>query len=173
MRIPYSLRNLVRKSYRDPDMPLHEKQRAWQTLLDLLPDETVQVTDPGLHTKEECSLHELVRAYIAEQKRMEERFFADEPDVVYLAEYQDQKTGKWRSWYYPSLSWEDCISSLGGFAEHCRITVTKFFPKQFEGGFMKEITAELNESGALTAIYSRMGPSFPAWRDLQWQMDAL
>ena len=169
----FSAKKLARKIAADPSMTLHEKQRAWLELANVLPDERVSADDIDLGTTEETGLCDLLRSYVAELNRLEEAFFADEPDVVYLAEYQDPETGEWRSWYYPALSWKDCISSLGGFAEHCRITVTKFFPKQFEGGFMKEITAELNESGTLTAIYTRMGPTFPAWRDLQWQMEAL
>lgn len=169
----FSARSRAAKIRRNPSMTLHEKQRAWLELTSVLPDERVRAEDLDLGTTEEIGLCDLLRAYVAEQKGLEEAFFADEPDVVYLAEYQDQETGEWRLWYYPSLSWEDCTSSLRGVAEHCRITVTKFFPKQFEGGFMREITAELNESGALTNIGTRMGPTFPHWRDLQWQMDAL
>lgn len=169
----FSAKKLARKIAADSSMTLHEKQRAWLKLANVLPDERVRADDIDLGTTEEIGLCDPLRAYVAEQNRLEESFFADEPDVVYLAEYQDPETGEWRPWYYPVLSWDACISSFGGFAEHCRITVTKFFPKQFEGGFMREITAELNESGALTDIYSRMGPTFPHWRDLQRQMDAL
>ena len=169
----FSARKLARKIDTDPAMTLHEKQCAWLELANVLPDERVRAEDLDLGTTEETGLCDLLRAYVAEQKRLEEAFFADEPDVVYLAEYQDPETGEWRSWYYPALSWEACISSLGGVADHCRITVTKFFPKQFEGGFIKEITAIFNETGALTDIFSRMGPTFPAWRDLAWQMEAL
>ena len=168
-----SARAIARKICRDPDMTLHEKQRRWLELTELLPDERVCLNDIVFELTEETGLHDLLRAFIAEQRQLEEAFFADEPDVVYLAEYQDPETGEWRSWYYPSLSWEGCMASLGGVVERSRITVTKFFPKQFEGGFMKEITAELNEGGALTDIHTRMGPTFPAWRDLEWQIRAL
>lgn len=169
-----SARAIARKICRDPDMTLREKQRRWLELTELLPDERMQADDLGLGTTEETGLHNLLRAYVTEQRRLEEAFFADEPDVVYLTEYQDSETGEWRSWDYPALSWEGCVSSLEeAHVADCCVTVTKYYPKQYEGGFMKEITAELNESGALTAIYSRMGPTFPAWRDLAWQMDAL
>ena len=169
-----SARAIARKICRDPDMTLHEKQRRWLELTELLPDERVCLNDIVFELTEETGLHDLLRAFIAEQRQLEEAFFADEPDVVYLAEYQDPETGEWRPWYYPALSWEDCVSSMeAAYVSGCPVEVTKFFPKQFEGGFMKEITAELNEGGALTDIHTRMGPTFPAWRDLEWQIRAL
>lgn len=164
MSVPFSLRTLARKIYRDDTMPLHEKQRAWQTLLDLLPDETVQVTDPDLHTTEERSLHALLRAYLAEQRRMEQQFFADEPDTVYLAEYLDSETGQWQSAYYPALSWDGISETLAG--NGCRAEITKFYPKQSENGFMKELTAVFSETQELMDVTSRMMMTFPTWRDL-------
>lgn len=169
MSVPFSLRTLARKIYRDDTMPLHEKQRAWQTLLDLLPDETVQVTDPVLHTVEERSLHELLRAYIAEQKRLEAQFFADEPDTVYLAEYLDAETGQWHSAYYPALSWSGISEVLD--RNGCPTEVTKFYPKQTENGFMKELTAVFSEKPELMDVKSRMMTTFPTWRDLDCAME--
>ena len=168
MNVPFSLSVLARKIYRDPDMPLHEKQRAWLELANLLPDETVQTTDPVLHTTEERSLHALLRAYIAEQKRMEQQFFADEPDTVYLAKYLDSETGQWQSAYYPALSWDGISEVLD--RNGCPTEVTKYYPKQTEGGFMKELTAVFSESGELTDVMSRMMMTFPTWRDLDCAM---
>ena len=169
----FSAGKLARKIYADPAMTLHEKQHAWLELANVLPDERVRADDIDLGTTEEIGLCDLLRAYVAEQRQLEEAFFADEPDVVYLAESEDPETGEWKSCYYPALSWSACTEFLQGAFACRRVEVTKYFPKQFEGGLMKEITAKFNESGALTAIGTRMGPAFPAWRDLQWQIDTL
>lgn len=175
MSIPFSLRDLVRKVYRDDTMPLHEKQRAWQTLLELLPDETVQTTDPVLHTVEARSLHELVRAYIAEQKRLERQFFADEPDTVYLADYRDRWSGETDRWSWPSLTWADVGDFLTDYLlsndAPCRAEITKYYPKQPENGFMKELTAVFNENLELLEVTSRMMMTFPAFRDLVSAME--
>ena len=175
MSIPFSLRDLVRKVYRDDTMPLHEKQRAWQTLLELLPDETVQAADPVLHTVEARSLHELVRAYIAEQKRMEQQFFADEPHAVYLAEYWSPYTECWEKWAWPALTWADIGEYLFDFSlcgyEPCRAEITKFYPKQTESGLMKELTAVFSETLELMDVTSHMMMTFPTFRDLVSAME--
>ena len=168
-----SARAIARKIYRDTDMTLHEKQRRWLDLTELLPDERVRVNDFAFGLTEEIGLHSLLCAYVTAQKRLEEAFFKDEPDVVYLADVSEPESCELRPAYYPFLSWSACTEYLHDVSAFRRVEITKFFPEQFEYGFMKEITAEFNENGALTEIGTRMGPTFPRWRDLEWQMHAL
>lgn len=94
MAAEFSAAALARKIFKDRTLTLREKQHAWLSLAEVMPDETVQTTDSFLDTPEERSLHELLRAFVAEQKQMEAQFFADEPDAVYFAEYQDSDTGE-------------------------------------------------------------------------------
>ena len=136
-----------------------------------MPDETVQTTDSFLDTPEERSLHELLRAFVAEQKQMEAQFFADGPDAVYLAEYQDSDKGEWHDSCYPYLSWNDVLVQELYYDR--RSCVTKYYPKQYVNGFMRELTAEFSETGLLMNITCRMLMTRPVYRDSFWAMLSL
>lgn len=169
MAAEFSAAALARKIFEDYTLTLREKQRAWLSLVEVMPDETIQTTDSVLDTPEERSLHELLRAFVAEQKQMEAQFFADEPDTVYLAEYQDSDTGEWHEPYYPYLSWDDVLEHV--LHDHYpKSYVTKYYPKQYVNGSMRELTAEFSETGMLMDISSRKMKTRPVYRDLFWAM---
>lgn len=52
-----------------------------------------------------------------------------------------------------------------------RAVATKFWPKRFVDGFMKEIYAEFDESGILMEISSQIMMTIPRFRDLEYQME--
>ena len=169
MAAEFSAAALARKIFKDRTLTLREKQHAWLSLMEVMPDETVQTTDSVQDTPEERSLHELLRAFVAEQRLMEAQFFADEPDTVYLTSYQNTETEDWFRAYYPYLSWDDVLENIL-YDHDGQACVTKYYPKQYVNGFMRELTAEFNELGLLMNITCRMMITRPVYRDLFWAM---
>ncbi len=172
MAAEFSVAALARKIFKDRTLTLREKQHAWLSLAEVMPDETVQTTDSFLDTPEERSPHELLRAFVAEQKQMEARFFADEQDTVYLAEYQDAETEKRYGTSDPYLSWDDVLEHELHYHDG-RSCVTKYYPKQYVNGFMRQLTAEFSETGLLMNITCRMLMTRPVYRDSFWAMLSL
>ena len=54
-----------------------------------------------------------------------------------------------------------------------RASVTKYYPKVWLNGFMRELTAEFNVLGELLDVTSRMQIPLPKFRDLTWHMEHL
>lgn len=161
------------------NLPLRHKQNALLAIAEATNDETVVVTGYPVNLKEEVRLKKLVSDYVSEQRHLEETFFSDEPDTVYLAEFQDLTTGQFTSVREPSLRWKACAQLI---SEHrdweivCRphrVFVTKFYPTLFVNGFMKELTAKLNEDGELLDIDSRMMMTVPKYQALFFRMASL
>jgi hypothetical protein len=77
------------------------------------------------------------------------------------------------------LSWEGCVQKLADYQDwemipgRYRAVATKFYPKRFVDGFMKEISAEFDEIGTLMEISSQMMMTVPRFRDLDYQMEQL
>ena len=165
--------------YHSRHTTLSDKHHALQEIIDTLPDETIQCTDFETKIPFEQSLHQLLRDYMAEQKRLEAAFFAAEPEVVYLVDLSQPVTGENWSGGEPSLSWEACARKLIDYMEWhentgpWRASVTKYYPKIFLNGFMRELTAELNAFGELLDVSSRMQIPLPQFRDLSWHMELL
>lgn len=156
-----------------------DKHRALQEIIDTLPDETVQCSDFTTKLPYKQSLRQLLKDYMTEQKRLEAAFFTSEPEVVYLVDLSNTITGEsWNSGE-PSLSWEACARKLTDYMEWHENTgpwqasVTKYYPKVYLNGFMRELTAEFNAFGELLDISSRMQIPLPKFRDLSWQMELL
>ena len=165
--------------YRDHSLSVREKHQAWQDMTASCPDETVCVRKYGSENLEQISLHGLLRSYMAEQKSVESQFFADEPDVVYLCGLRSLSTKERIEIREPSLSWEGCVQKIADYQDwemipgRYRAVATKFWPKLFADGFMKEIYAEFNESGILMEISSQMMMTIPLFRDLDYEMGQL
>ncbi len=165
--------------YRDHSLSVREKHRAWQDLVESCPDETVCVKSFVFEKMERISLHELLLSYMAEQKKVEAQFFTDERDVVYLCGLQSLSTNESIEIREPSLSWESCVHKIADYQDwemipgRYRAVATKFWPKRFVGGFMKEISAEFDETGTLMEISSQMMMTVPRFRDLDYQMEQL
>ena len=165
--------------FRNTNCPLRDKHEALLSIIRQTKDERVCVTRYSATRPEEISLHSLVMEYISEQRSLEVAFFADEPETVYLAEYQQVDTGEYTCIREPSLTWKACAHLLKEYLDleitvgpH-RIIVTKFYPKQSVNGFMKEMTVELNENGELMEIGSYMMMTIPHYRDLFCKMESL
>ena len=162
---------------RSRNTTLAEKHRAMREITDTLPDETIQCTDFETEQPFEQSLHALLRDFIAEQERLEEAFFATEPEVVYAIELRQPFTGEHWKADEPSLSWEACAHRVSGYLDWERrpgpwqAEVTKYYPKVFMNGFMRQLTAYFNEQYALLDISSRMQMTVPKYRDLSWCLD--
>lgn len=158
---------------------LKEKHAAWQEILDTVPDEAVQVTDFFTERPKTLNLHQLLREYMDEQRRLEAEFFADEPNVVYVIDLFNRVTGdRWHN-DEPFLSWETCAkeveSCLRCFEDEgpwCT-EVTKYYPKVFVDSFMRELTAEFNEQGELLEMGARTMMVIPKFRDLYVDMMSL
>ena len=103
--------------YRDHSLSVREKQLAWQALVKSGPDETVCVRNFVTEKLERISLHELLLSYMAEQKKVELQFFADEPDVVYLCALQNLSTDEYVEIREPSLSWEGCVQKIADYQD--------------------------------------------------------
>ena len=165
--------------YRDHSLSVREKHRAWQDLVESGPDETICVRDFVSEKLERISLHELLLAYMVEQKKVEAQFFTDEPDVVYLCGLQSLSTNESIEVREPSLSWEGCVQKLADYQDWEMIpgryhaVATKFYPKRFVDGFMKEISAEFDETGTLMDVSSQTMMTIPRFRDLDYQMAQL
>ena len=165
--------------YRDHSLSVREKHRAWQDLVESSPDETIYVRDFVSEKLEQISLHKLLATYMAEQKKAEDQFFADEPDVVYLCGLQSLSTNEFIEIREPSLSWEGCVQKIADYQDwemlpgRFRAVATKFYPKRFVGGFMKEISAEFDETGTRMDVHSQMMMTVPRFRDLDYQMEQL
>ncbi len=165
--------------YRDQSLSVREKHRAWKDLVESGPDETVCVRSFVSEKLERISLHELLLSYMAEQKKVEAQFFTDEPDVVYLCGLQSLSTDELVEIREPSLSWEGCVQKIADYRDwemvpgRYRAVATKFYPKQFVDGFMKEICAEFDELGVLMDVSSQMMMTLPRFRDLSYQMEQL
>lgn len=165
--------------YHSRHATLVDKHHAMQEIVDTLPDETVQCTDFSTKLPFEQSLHQLLKDYMDEQKRLEAAFFATEPEVVYLVDLSNPVTGESWDAGEPSLSWEACARKLTDYIEWHESTgpwqasVTKYYPKVYLNGFMRELTAEFNAFGELLDITSRMQIPLPKFRDLSWHMDHL
>lgn len=94
-----------------------DKHRALQEIIDTLPDETVQCSDFTTKLPYKQSLHQLLKDYMTEQKRLEAAFFTSETEVVYLVDLSNTVTGEsWNSGE-PSLSWEACARKLTDYME--------------------------------------------------------
>lgn len=125
------------------------------------------------------SLHGLLQSYMAEQKSIESQFFTDEPEVVYLCALRCLSTNEYVEVQEPSLSWEGCVQKIADYHDwemipgRYRAVVSKFWPKLFVDGFMKEICAEFDEAGTLMDISSHMMMTIPRFRDLDYKMDQL
>lgn len=170
---------LISELLRNENLPLRNKQNALLAIAESANDETVLVTDYPVNLQEEVKLKKLVSDFVSEQRHLEETFFSDEPDTVYLAEFQQLTTGQITSVREPSLRWKACAQLI---SEHrdweivCgphRVFVTKFYPTLFVNGFMKELTAKLNEDGELLDIDSRMMMTVPKYRTLFFMMYSL
>ena len=158
---------------------LSDKHHALQEIIATLPDETIQCTDFTTKLPFEQSLHQILKDYIVEQKKLEAAFFASEPEVVYLVDLSHSVTGEYWSSGEPSLSWEACARKLTDYFEWhestgpWRADVTKYYPKVYLNGFMRELTAEFNALGELMDVTSRMQIPLPKFRDLSWHMERL
>lgn len=165
--------------YRDHSLSVREKQLAWQALVKSGPDETVCVRNFVTEKLERISLHELLLSYMAEQKKVELQFFADEPDVVYLCALQNLSTDEFVEIREPSLSWEGCVQKIADYQDwemipgRYRAVATKFWPKRFVDGFMKEISAEFDEIGTLMDVHSQMMMTLPNYRNVAFKMEQL
>lgn len=165
--------------YRDHSLSVREKHRAWQDLVESGPDETICVRDFFSEKLERISLHKLLATYMAEQKKVEAQFFTNERDVVYLCGLQSLSTNESIEIREPSLSWESCVQKIADYQDwemlpgRFRAVATKFYPKRFVGGFMKEISAEFDETGTLMDVHSQMMMTVPRFRDLDYQMEQL
>ena len=165
--------------YRDHSLSVREKHRAWQDLVESGPDETIYVRDFVSEKLKQISLHKLLAAYMAEQKKAEDHFFADEPDVVYLCGLQSLSTNEFIEIREPSLSWEGCVQKIADYQDwemipgRYRAVATKFYPKRFVDGFMKEISAEFDEIGTLMDVHSQMMMTLPNYRNVAFKMEQL
>ena len=165
--------------YHSRHAAMADKHRALQEIIDTLPDDTVRCTDFTTKLPFEQSLHQLLKDYMDEQKRLEAAFFATEPEVVYLVDLSQPVTGENWSSCEPSLSWEACARKLSDYMEWhestgpWRASVTKYYPKMYLNGFMRELTAEFNAFGELLDVTSRMQIPLPKFRDLIWHMEHL
>ena len=165
--------------YHSRHASMADKHRALQEIIDNMPDETVQCTDFTTKLPFNQSLHQLLKDYMEEQKRLEAAFFASEPEVVYLVDFSQPVTGEYWNAGEPSLSWEACARKLSDYMEWHESTgpwqssVTKYYPKVWLNGFMRELTAEFNAFGELLDVTSRMQIPLPKFRDLSWQMELL
>ena len=165
--------------YRDHSLSVREKHRAWQDLVESCPDETICVRDFVSEKLEQISLHKLLVTYMAEQKYVETQFFTDEPDVVYLCGLQNLSTDEFVEIREPSLSWEGCVQKLADYQDwemipgRYRAVATKFWPKRFVDGFMKEISAEFDEIGTLMDVHSQMMMTLPNYRNVAFKMEQL
>ena len=165
--------------YRDHSLSVREKHRAWQDLVESGPDETICVRDFVSEKLEQISLHKLLVTYMAEQKYVETQFFTDEPDVVYLCGLQNLSTDEFVEIREPSLSWEGCVQKLADYQDwemipgRYRAVATKFWPKRFVDGFMKEISAEFDEIGTLMDVHSQMMMTLPNYRNVAFKMEQL
>ena len=54
-----------------------------------------------------------------------------------------------------------------------RAVATKFWPKRFVDGFMKEISAEFDEIGTLMDVHSQMMMTLPNYRNVAFKMEQL
>ncbi len=165
--------------YRDRSLSVREKHRAWQGIVESGPDETVCVKSFVSEKLERVSLHELLLSYMAEQKKAETQFFTDEPDVVYLCGLQNLSTDEFVEIREPSLSWAGCVQKLADYQDwemipgRYRAIATKFWPKRFVDGFMKEISAEFDETGTLMDVSSQTMMTFPKFRNAAFKMEQL
>ena len=165
--------------YRDHSLSVREKHRAWQDLVESGPDETIYVRDFVSEKLEQISLHKLLVTYMAEQKYVETQFFTDEPDVVYLCGLQNLSTDEFVEIREPSLSWEGCVQKLADYQDwemvpgRYRAVATKYYPKRFVDGFMKEISAEFDEIGTLMDVHSQMMMTLPNYRNVAFKMEQL
>ena len=165
--------------YRDHSLSVREKHRAWQDLVESCPDETICVRDFVSEKLERISLHKLLVTYIADQKYVEAQFFTDEPDVVYLCGLQNLSTDEFVEIREPSLSWEGCVQKLADYQDwemvpgRYRAVATKYYPKRFVDGFMKEISAEFDEIGTLMDVHSQMMMTLPNYRNVAFKMEQL
>ena len=165
--------------YHSRNSTLTDKHQALQEIIDTLPDEVIQCTNFETKLPFEQSLHQLLRDYMAEQKRLETAFFATEPEVVYLVGLSQPITGEYWNSGEPSLSWEACARKLSDYMEWHEATgpwqadVTKYYPKVFLNGFMRALTAVFNEQGELLDITCRIQMPMPRFRDLSWHMEML
>lgn len=165
--------------YHSRNATLADKHRALQEIIDTLPDETIQCTDFTTKLPYGQSLHQLLHDYMVEQKRLEDVFFATEPEVVYMVDLSNPVTGDCWNGGEPSLSWEACARKLSDYMEWhentgpWRASVTKYYPKIYLNGFMRELTAEFNTFGELLDVTSRMQIPLPKFRDLSWNMELL
>lgn len=175
----FSAAEKARIIYRSRNTTLVEKHHALREIIETLPDETVRCTDFTTKLPFEQSLHQLLRDYMAEQKRLEAAFFASEPEVVYTVDLSNPVTGDCWSGGEPSLSWEACARKLTDYLEWhestgpWRASVTKYYPKVYLNGFMRELTAEFNAFGEVLDVTSRMQIPLPKFRDLIWHMEHL
>lgn len=159
--------------------PLHDKQEVLLTIIEHTKDEKIRVNGFATTPPEEISLHKLVRDYVSEERTLEQAFFSDEPETVYLAEFRQLDTGETASVREPALTWNACAENLVSCRDweivsgpH-RVVVTKFYPTQFVNGFMKELTVELDENGELMEIGSQMMMTVPRYRELYCMMASL
>lgn len=159
--------------------PLHDKQEALLTIMEHTKDETIRVCGYATTPPEKISLHKLVRDYVSEERALEQAFFSNEPETVYLAEFRQLDTGETVPVREPALTWNACAENLVScrdweiVSRPHRVVVTKFYPTQFVNGFMKELTVELNENGELMEIGSQMMMTVPRFRELICMMDSL
>ena len=165
--------------YHRRNATLADKHHSLQEIIDTLPDEVIHCTNFETKLPFEQSLHQLLRDYMAEQKRLETAFFATEPEVVYLVSLSQPFTGEYWNSETPSLSWEACARKLSDYLEWHEATgpwcaeVTKYYPKVFLNGFMRALTAVFNEQGELLDITCQIQMPMPRFRDLSWHMELL
>ncbi len=171
--------DVAAKIYRNNSLSVQEKHHAMQEIIDKMPDENLRLKDYTNEHLTTVSLHALLREYINEQKHLELQFFAVEPEVVYLAEFHQLDTGEYTQICEPSLSWPDCVQKIIEYRDfdmdfrHYRAIVTKYWPRRFLDGFMKEATAEFDETGMLMDVSSRMMMTFPCFRNAVFKMEQL
>ena len=140
--------------YRDHSLSVQEKHRAWQDLVESGPDETICVRDFVSEKLERISLHK-------------------------LCGLQSLSTNEFIEIREPSLSWEGCVQKLADYQDwemipgRYRAVATKFWPKRFVDGFMKEISAEFDEIGTLMDVHSQMMMTLPNYRNVAFKMEQL
>ena len=148
---------------------LAEKHFAWQSIIDTLPDEMIEIKDFITELPKTGNLHRVLQDYMSEQKNLEADFFRTEPDVVYMIDLSVCDTGESLPQSEPCLSWDACakeiMASINCFRDKGRLhtEVTKYYPKVYVNSFIKQITAEFNEVGSLMDIYSRMMMTVPSF----------
>jgi hypothetical protein len=122
------------------DKTLAEKHKAWQKIIDTLPDMEVPESCDCLKYD---SLHRLLRDYMGVENRVVEMLKSDEPNAAYSCGYYDE----WEENLFPT--WESVIAYIqkenneNSEFELCRVR------KQWIGAGCKKLTAHIKPDGTI------------------------